>query len=116
MWRKKYHEEKKEIEEIQEEVKLISRLFTDLNEEVSRCDKEIHLIEDEISKIADDVKCSEEEVKSIDNNIRINTLIGIGLGSLVIIYSPYIGIPSLICGGFLGYYSNNFISRNKDVI
>jgi len=116
MLRKEYQDKyilkKKKISDIEEETKNIFILFEELQEEVKKSEEKVNSIE-VINKVHDEVKTSEIEIKNIENN-KLNyttTLLGAGLGSLVILYNPYICIGSIIVGGIFGYYGGSYLNK-----
>lgn len=109
-----------EIKDIEDEFSLISELFSELNKEVFNQQKKIESIEDYIANSKTEIKTSEEE-HLIDarkdylnsySKLYLNrctpTFLGAGLGSILVLYNPYVGIWSTILGGLSGYYFNYF--------
>jgi hypothetical protein len=53
--------------------------------------------------------------KSLKSNFLNYTtaLFGAGLGSIVILYNPYLCIGSIIAGGICGYYSGSYLNKKE---
>jgi hypothetical protein len=118
MLRKEYQDKyilkKKKISDIEEESKNIFILFEELQEEVKKSEEKVNSIEEVINKVHDEVKTSEIEITEIKDYNKLNyttTLLGAGLGSLVILYNPYICIGSIIVGGIFGYYGGSYLNK-----
>ena len=117
MLRKKYQEtyviRKNKIQDISKEVQQVSYLFEELFEEVKKQDTDIKTISEEVEetkKIIIDGNETIEETNKIKSFYYILTgsIIGGGLGSIVLLYNPYVAIGSCICGlvggGLMGKY------------
>ncbi len=116
MLRKKYQEKyiltkdskTENIQEIEKEVESLFYLFEELREETDKQDKVVNTISEYITTLNEEIKVSENDVKDskdiIDRFKEIKFAVaGMTLGSLVIIYNPYIAIGSILGGGVLGY-------------
>jgi hypothetical protein len=100
----------KEVKSLEEEIKDVFYLFEELYEDINNQNKSIQTIDDKIQKTKDEVFLAEEKVdvsNDMSNTIKkleipYYMFIGGGLGSLAIIYNPYVGISSIVGGMFLG--------------
>lgn len=113
---------KNDIQSLEEDIKNIYSLFTDLSNEIHKEDENFVLISDYIDNIKNDIKISNEEIKEA-NEIVIDstyskigvigsTIFGMGIGSIATIYSPYLAIGTIISGGFLGYFISSKVNEN----
>ena len=120
MLRKEYQEKyilkKKKIKEIEEETKNIFTLFEELQNEVKKEDENLNIIEETINKVDNEIKISETEIENVKKSNFLNyttALFGAGLGSIVILYNPYLCIGSIIAGGICGYYSGSYLNKKE---
>lgn len=116
MLRKEYQKKfmKSEIEKMEKlnkmekEIEEVFYLFEELYQETNKSTPSLTTIEDKIETIKSNVKQSEQEIiqgeiiqeKSISKYLF--PFLGAGLGSLGVIYSPYLGIGFIIGGGVIG--------------
>ena len=119
MLRKEYQEKyilkKKKIKEIEEETKNIFTLFEELQNEVKKEDENLNIIEETINKVDNEIKISETEIENVKKSNFLNyttALFGAGLGSIVILYNPYLCIGTIIAGGIFGYFSGSYLNKN----
>ena len=113
MLRQKYQEKFikiKKVKSLEEEIKEVFYLFEELYVDINNQSNSLQTIQDNIEKSKDNVFVAEEKVTESNNEhntskkfeVPYYMFIGGGLGSLAIIYNPYIGITSIIGGMFLG--------------
>jgi hypothetical protein len=124
MLRKEYQKKfmKSEIDRLEKlnnmekEIEEVFYLFEELYQETNKSNNTLTTIEDKIEAIKTEVKESEKELlisKDTKESIYTKVLfpvIGLGLGSLGIIYSPYLGIGSIIGGGIVGSIASYLLS------
>lgn len=124
MLRKEYQKKfmKREIDRLEKlnnmekEIEEVFYLFEELYQETNKSNNTLTTIEDKIEAIKTEVKESEKELlisKDTQESIYTKVLfpvIGLGLGSLGIIYSPYLGIGSIIGGGIVGSIASYLLS------
>lgn len=121
MLRKEYHEKyilkKEKIKDIEEETKNIFILFEELKEEIEYQEEKVNIIAENIHNINEKVVSSENKLKEAKSNSKVlnytTTLFGAGLGSLMVLYNPYLCIGSIIIGGMFGHYSGNYLNKNN---
>lgn len=113
MLRQKYQErfiKTKKVKRLEEEIKDVFYLFEELYEDINNQSKTLQTIEDKIQNSKEEILIAEDKVEvSNETNNKIKKFevpyymfIGGGIGSLAIIYNPYIGISSIVGGMFLG--------------
>jgi hypothetical protein len=119
MLRKEYQEKyilkRKKIEAIQEETKNIFYLFEELQKEVDLQDEKVNTIEEIINTVKEDVKITENDIKESNESSKFlnysTAFLGAGLGSLTLLYNPYLCIGTIIAGGIFGYYSGSYLNK-----
>ena len=122
MLRKEYQEKyilkHRKIKEIEEETKNIFYLFEELQKEVDLQDEKINTIEETINTVNEEVKIVENDIKDIKESNESSKLfnystafLGAGLGSLTLLYNPYLCIGTIIAGGIFGYYSGSYLNK-----
>jgi t-SNARE complex subunit (syntaxin) len=96
------------FESLEKDVLLLNSMFNDLHDIVKQQGHQIDTLEDSIVTTKSDVELAHKDIVSAKgfsssfNSIR-NSAIGVGLGSLVYLYNPYLAVGSIVLGGYLGY-------------
>jgi t-SNARE complex subunit (syntaxin) len=112
MLRQKYQEQffrSAKIHEIQKDTQEIFYLFEEIMEEVKQQERKLATIEESIEESVDNTTIGEIQINESkelkENNILKNiygAIIGGGIGSIIIIYNPYIAIGAIIGGTIMG--------------
>ena len=99
--------EQKVFESLEKDVALLNTMFTDLNNMVKDQGQKLDSLEDSIVTTKSDVSTAHKEIIVANHfsrglaSIR-SSIIGIGVGSLVYLYNPYLAIGSMLVGGYIG--------------
>jgi len=119
MLRKKYQEtyiisKKKKVADLSKDVQEVSFLFQELFEEVKRQDNDIKTIAEEVNNTNNLINATELDVNKSNNTqstyyILTGSLIGGGLGTLLLLYNPYVAIGTCICGTISGGIIGKFL-------
>jgi L-lactate utilization protein LutB len=111
-YQEKYIKRNEEIKSLEEDVKDVFYLFEEIKEINEKFGTSVQQLSDLIEDTKKEVVKSEVEVikakEEDDSNTYIRSVVsgvvGAGLGSLLFVYSPLIGIGTTV-GGFIGGYS-----------
>ncbi|NDB60087.1 hypothetical protein EB001_16800 [bacterium] len=95
------------FESLEKDVVLLNSMFSDLHDMVKEHGEQLDTLEDSIIATKSDVSNAHKEIvvaSTFSNALTsIRTgIIGVGIGSLVYIYNPYLAIGSMIVGGYIG--------------
>ena len=120
MLRKEYQEKyilkNKKIKEIEAETKEVFFLFEELKENIDNQSEKVKTIEEIIDKVREDVKLTEPVILEAKENSKFlnysTAFLGAGLGSLTLLYNPYLCIGTIIAGGIFGYFSGSYLNKN----
>jgi hypothetical protein len=99
--------DKKVFESLEKDVALLNTMFTDLQDMVKEHGQKLDSLEDSIVSTKSDVSTSHKEIVVANHfskglaSIR-SGIIGIGVGSLVYLYNPYLAIGSMLVAGYIG--------------
>ena len=112
MLRQKYQEQffrSAQIKDIQTDTQELFYLFEDIMEEVKQQERKLSTIEESIEESVDNINNTEiqiNELKELKNNNLLKNIygaiIGGGIGSIVVMYNPYIAIGTIIGGTIMG--------------
>ena len=104
------------INKMEKEIEEVFYLFEELYQEANQSTETLTTIQDKIETINTEVKETESELME-GNNIQqdrylkfLFPVLGLSVGSLGIIYSPYLGIGSIIGGGIVGSVASYLLS------
>ena len=95
------------FESLEKDVALLNTMFTDLHDIVKDQGQKLDSLEDSIVTTKSDVSNAHKEIVVANHfsrglaSIR-SGIIGIGVGSLVYLYNPYLAIGSMLVGGYIG--------------
>lgn len=95
------------FESLEKDVALLNTMFTDLNDMIKDQGQKLDSLEDSIITTKSDVSAAHKEIVVANHfsrglaSIR-SSIIGIGVGSLVYLYNPYLAIGSMLVGGYIG--------------
>jgi t-SNARE complex subunit (syntaxin) len=99
--------DKKVFESLEKDVALLNTMFTDLQDMVKEQGEKLDSLEDSIVTTKSDVSTANKEIVVANHFSRglatiRSGIIGIGVGSLVYLYNPYLAIGSMLVGGYIG--------------
>ena len=96
------------FESLEKDVVLLNSMFTDLHDMVKEQGQQLDTLEDSIITTKSDVSKAHKEIvvaSTFSNSLTSirSSIIGVGVGSLVYLYNPYLAIGSMLVGGYIGY-------------
>lgn len=104
---------KEEIEKLEKEVEDVFYLFEELREDIKKDEENLNLISEAIIEDKKEIENSKKEIEVVHQHYLktiSKTLVGGGIGSLMFIYNPFLGIGTTVAGLAAGY----FLSKVKD--
>ena len=96
------------VENLEKEVVLLNTMFKDLDHIVKQQGEQLNTLEDSIITSKEDVFIANKDIVLANGFSSSLTsfkasIIGVGLGSIIYVYNPYLAIGSMILGGYVGY-------------
>lgn len=112
-------EEEREIDKIQQEIKIINEMFRDMDEIVNYQGLSLTTIEDNLGNIIIDVKRAETEIQTTEINmknrfIKLGVVVGVITGTATGVGIPLLlmlGVKAVVIGASIGSISGAIIGK-----
>jgi len=108
-FRKDFIYKREKIKEIEQESAEVFSLFEDIIAEVKAQEKQLSTIEENIEESISTIKETSQEIAQVEEQKHttlykkiIGVVIGGGIGSIVVLYNPYVAIGTIVGGTIAG--------------